>query len=79
MTVARRRLTLQLTPLLDLLLIVMFSQYIENREQTHAVQADLALPAPAIAVTGSDGVQLWFSLVQPVQPGQAQAIARRGQ
>ena len=43
MTVARRRLTLQLTPLLDLLLIVMFSQYIENREQTHAVQADLAL------------------------------------
>ena len=38
------------------------------------VQADLALPAPAIAVTGSDGVQLWFSLVQPVQPGQAQAF-----
>jgi len=26
------------------------------------VQTDLALPAPAIAVSGSDGLQLWFSL-----------------
>lgn len=30
------------------------------------VQADLALPAPAIAVSGTDGLQLWFSLAQPV-------------
>ncbi|MFG6485680.1 hypothetical protein ACG04R_03290 [Roseateles sp. BYS78W] len=30
------------------------------------VQADLALPAPAIAVSGSDGLQLWFSLQAPV-------------
>lgn len=30
------------------------------------VQADLDLPAPAIAVSGSDGLQLWFSLQQPV-------------
>lgn len=30
------------------------------------VQADLNLPAPAIAVNGIDGFQLWFSLVQPV-------------
>lgn len=29
------------------------------------VQADLELPAPAIAVTGSDGYQLWFSLAEP--------------
>ena len=31
--IGRRRLTLQLTPLLDLLLIVMFTQYIENRHR----------------------------------------------
>lgn len=30
------------------------------------VQADLGLPAPAIAVSGTDGLQLWFSLVEPV-------------
>ena len=30
------------------------------------VQADLSLPAPAIAVSGTDGMQLWFSLQQPV-------------
>ncbi|QHJ00231.1 hypothetical protein GT347_20950 [Xylophilus rhododendri] len=30
------------------------------------VQAELELPAPAIAVSGTDGLQLWFSLVQPV-------------
>ncbi|MDB5943604.1 MAG: hypothetical protein JWQ13_3170 [Ramlibacter sp.] len=35
------------------------------------VQADLELPAPAIAVSGSDGYQLWFSLAQPVPVGQA--------
>ena len=35
------------------------------------VQADLALPAPAIAVNGSDGCQLWFSLVEPVPAPQA--------
>lgn len=32
------------------------------------VQAELALPAPAIAVSGTDGVQLWFSLAEPVAP-----------
>ncbi|MEI7701451.1 MAG: hypothetical protein WCK86_16755, partial [Planctomycetia bacterium] len=30
----RRRLALQLTPLLDLMLIVMFSQYLENRNRS---------------------------------------------
>ncbi|MCF8210468.1 MAG: hypothetical protein K9K38_13870 [Rhodoferax sp.] len=30
------------------------------------VQADLGLPAPAIAVSGIDGYQLWFSLAEPV-------------
>lgn len=30
------------------------------------VQADLELPAPAIAVSGVDGYQLWFSLAEPV-------------
>lgn len=35
------------------------------------VQADLALPAPGIAVSGTDGVQLWFSLQQPVSTARA--------
>ena len=35
------------------------------------VQADLALPAPAIAVNGRDACQLWFSLAEPVTPAQA--------
>ncbi len=30
------------------------------------VQAELQLPAPGIAVSGTDGLQLWFSLQQPV-------------
>ncbi len=35
------------------------------------VQADLELPAPAIAVNGVDGYQLWFSLAEPVPAAQA--------
>jgi hypothetical protein len=35
------------------------------------VQADLELPAPAIAVSGTDGLQLWFSLAEPVLVPQA--------
>ncbi|WP_137892773.1 hypothetical protein [Ramlibacter sp. 2FC] len=35
------------------------------------VQAELELPAPAIAVSGVDGCQLWFSLAQPVPVAQA--------
>lgn len=31
------------------------------------VQGDLDLPAPAIAVSGRGGYQLWFSLAQPVE------------
>jgi hypothetical protein len=38
------------------------------------VQTDLDLPAPAIAVTGSDGFELWFSLVEPVAVAEAQAF-----
>jgi hypothetical protein len=38
------------------------------------VQADLALPAPAIAVNGRDGFQLWFSLLEPVPAMQAGAF-----
>ena len=38
------------------------------------VQADLALPAPAIAVNGSDGCQLWFSLQEPVAVPRAGAF-----
>ena len=39
-----------------------------------AVQADLDLPAPAIAVNGVDGYQAWFSLAEPVPPEQVEAF-----
>ncbi|HEY4079661.1 MAG TPA: hypothetical protein VGM81_03120 [Burkholderiaceae bacterium] len=35
------------------------------------VQTDLRLPAPAIAVSGSDGMQLWFSLQEPTSLARA--------
>ena len=35
------------------------------------VQTELDLPAPAIAVNGIDGYQVWFSLQQPVPVAQA--------
>lgn len=38
------------------------------------VQADLDLPAPAIAVSGQDGLQLWFSLAQAVPAAEASAL-----
>lgn len=38
------------------------------------VQAELDLPAPAIAVSGLDGMQLWFSLADPVSVSQGQAF-----
>lgn len=38
------------------------------------VQADLGLPAPAIAVSGTDALQLWFSLQEAVDAAQAQAF-----
>ena len=38
------------------------------------VQVDLDMPAPAIAVSGVDGYQLWFSLAQPVAAAQAVAF-----
>ena len=41
------------------------------------VQADLELPAPAIAVCGDDGYQLWFSLAQPVPVEHAQDFLQR--
>jgi hypothetical protein len=40
----------------------------------HGVQLDLDLPAPAIAVSGIDGYQLWFSLAEPVATAQAFAL-----
>lgn len=40
----------------------------------HAVQADLQWPAPAIAVSGGDAYQLWFSLAHPVPAEQAHAV-----
>jgi hypothetical protein len=38
------------------------------------VQTDFDLPAPAIAVSGIDGYQLWFSLAEPVSVAQARTF-----
>ena len=38
------------------------------------VQADLGLPAPAIAVSGTDAIQLWFALAEPIPVSQAHAF-----
>ena len=34
------------------------------------VQSDLELPAPAIAVSGTDALQLWFSFASPISPAE---------
>jgi hypothetical protein len=39
-----------------------------------AVQTELHLPAPGIAVSGTDSYQLWFSLAEPVPAAQAHAF-----
>jgi hypothetical protein len=41
------------------------------------VQSELELPAPAIAVSGVDGLQLWFSLAEPIMASQAQGLEKR--
>jgi hypothetical protein len=41
------------------------------------VQADLDLPAPGIAVNGVDGLQLWFSLLEPLPAEQGLAFLER--
>ena len=38
------------------------------------VQTELDLPAPAIAVDGTDGFQLWFSLAEPIEASDAHAF-----
>jgi hypothetical protein len=37
------------------------------------VQTELEWPAPAIAVSGTDGLQLWFSLAEPIAAARAHA------
>lgn len=39
-----------------------------------AVQEELGLPAPGIAINGLDGYQLWFSLASPIATDQAVAF-----
>jgi hypothetical protein len=45
------------------------------------VQTDMGLPAPAIAVSGAEGIQLWFSAPAPIPAADAQrwleALCRR--
>ena len=38
----------------------------------NALQADLALPAPAVSISGADGYGLWLSFEHPVPSSQAQ-------
>jgi len=38
------------------------------------VQSEFGLPAPAVAVSGSDGLQLWFSLAEPIEAVRAHAF-----
>ncbi len=40
----------------------------------HGVQVELELPAPAIAVSGIDGLQLWFALAAPIAVAPAHAF-----
>lgn len=40
----------------------------------HGVQSELGLPAPAIAVSGLDALQLWFSLAKPVATARGYAF-----
>lgn len=40
----------------------------------HGMQAELGLPAPGIAISGLDEMQLWFSLAAPVPAAQAFAF-----
>lgn len=41
------------------------------------VQSDLELPAPAIAVSGGDALQLWFSFASPMPSSAAARFLRR--
>ncbi len=38
------------------------------------VQTELDLPAPAIAINGTDGMQLWFSVAAPLDAARARAF-----
>lgn len=40
----------------------------------HGVQTEYGLPAPAIAVSGLDALQLWFSLAEPVAAARGHAF-----
>lgn len=53
-----RRLSLQLTPLLDLLLIVIFAQYLEVRESQRGVAAQNALLARELEVARTESTDL---------------------
>jgi hypothetical protein len=46
------------------------------RQLWQGVQQDLGWPAPAIAVNGVDGYELWLGLAQPVPAAQAEAAGR---
>jgi len=50
------------------------ASWVDIAKVWQGVQADLGLPAPAIAVSGSDAYQLWFSLEQRVSAAQAMSF-----
>ena len=74
----RRRMTFQLTPLLDLLLIVIFAQFMEVQQQAESAQDDLQQQKQQLVQQFDDGkaelerqrIQIAAAFVQNVHPPQ---------
>jgi hypothetical protein len=64
MSVARRKLTMQLTPLLDLLLIVIFAQYMEMRDSAGAATESVESLQQDLAAARSEVSSLQVELTQ---------------
>lgn len=75
MTPVRRKLSMQLTPLLDLLLIVIFAQYMDVREHAGRAEASAATMSRALDATRTATEQLQSALAEALAAVQA-ALAR---
>jgi hypothetical protein len=51
--ITRRRLTLQITPILDMLLIVLFMQFLDIKERAAALEAQASTSAASVAEMGN--------------------------
>lgn len=75
MTTARRKLSMQLTPLLDLLLIVIFAQYMEVRESAGEVEAGAASVQRSLEAAQTESANVRRELAETLTALQA-ALAR---